>query len=134
MAQEMTDVALPALHEIGTDLTAPSRIRLATVLAIPFISVAAYFVLGLPSRWVLAVMAVMVLSFVSYGSSSHDLVHRALPIPRWLNTWLLSAMEMVCLRSGRAYQLTHLHHHRRFPNRDDVEASAAGGTLVGTLI
>src|SRR5437762_1814780 len=76
----------------------------------------------------------MALTFVSYGSSSHDLVHHTLPIPRWLSSCLLFAMEMLCLRSGRAYKVTHVHHHRSFPNNDDVEASAAGTNLRTTML
>jgi beta-carotene hydroxylase len=128
------EVTLPPLRELGVDLTHTSLVRLLVTIAAPFAAAAAYFVFALKGWWALSVIAVMVLSFVSYGSSSHDLVHRNLPLPRWLNDLVLSLMEMICLRSGRAYQLSHLHHHRRFPNEDDVEASVAGPRLFDALL
>lgn len=85
-------------------------------------------------QWIAAVFSLMVLSFVSYGSASHDLVHRNLGFKRLTNDILLSLLELLCLRSGHAYQLAHLHHHARFPRDDDIEAEAARMSLVGALL
>src|SRR5690606_15964641 len=85
-------------------------------------------------HWALAVGALVALSFVTYGSTSHDLVHRTLGLGRTANDLLLSIYELVCLRSGHAYQLAHLHHHARFPHADDIEAEAAKMSLVGALL
>ncbi len=63
--------------------------------------------------------------FFTYTSASHDLVHRALHFPPLLNEFLLSALEAICLRSGHAFRLTHLQHHKRFPHDDDVEGAEA---------
>jgi beta-carotene hydroxylase len=74
------------------------------------------------------------LSFATYGSVSHDLVHRSLGLPRRLNDLLLTAIEMLLLRSGRAYRLAHLNHHRRYPDPGcDPEGLAAGGTVWEAL-
>jgi beta-carotene hydroxylase len=128
------DRPLPTLRELGSDLTHTSPWRLVRTLAAPAAAAAAYFAFAMRGEWTPAVISVIVLSFVSYGSTSHDLVHRSLPIPARLNDLLLSAIEMMCLRSGRAYRLSHLHHHRRFPHEDDVEASVAGRPLVEALL
>jgi beta-carotene hydroxylase len=42
-----------------------------------------------------------------------------------VNDWILSLIELLALRSGHAYQAAHLHHHARYPHRDDVEGAAA---------
>jgi beta-carotene hydroxylase len=75
--------------------------------------------------WIASVACTMVLSFITYGSVSHDLVHRNLGLPIWLNEPLLAAIELLTLRSGHAYRWTHLHHHARFPSSDDIEGAAA---------
>ena len=83
--------------------------------------------------WPLAVLAVMALSFVTYGSSSHDLVHRTLRLPRRLNDFMLSLIELLSLRSGTAYRLSHMYHHRRTLASDDIEAATAHGSLLWAL-
>jgi beta-carotene hydroxylase len=65
------------------------------------------------------------LSFFSYGSTSHDLVHENLKLNKTLNAILLVVLEAICFRSGHAYKLSHLYHHKRFPHHDDIEGSAA---------
>ena len=66
----------------------------------------------------------MYLSFVTYGSISHDLVHRTMGLPRWVNEFFLTIIELLAFRSGHAYRLAHLHHHARFPHEDDIEGAA----------
>ena len=75
----------------------------------------------------------MALSFVTYGSISHDLVHRSLGLPRTLNDLLLCVVELMALQSGHAYRAAHLHHHARYPQIDDVEATAARKSWLGAL-
>ena len=41
---------------------------------------------------------------------------------------------MLTLRSGHAYRLAHLHHHRRYPHDDDIEGAAAKMSLTRTLL
>jgi beta-carotene hydroxylase len=81
-----------------------------------------------------AVVCLIVLSFVTYGSVSHDLVHRNLGLSQRTNDLLLVLIEMLALRSGTAYRLAHLHHHRWFPADDDIEGAAAKMSLTGALI
>jgi beta-carotene hydroxylase len=92
------------------------------------------FVLAVRGLWVPAVGCLMALSFVTYGSVSHDLVHRNLGLPRRANDAVLVLVEMLALRSGTAYRLAHLHHHSRYPAEDDVEGAASKMTLFGSLL
>lgn len=75
----------------------------------------------------------MALSFLTYGSTSHALVHANLGLRKPVNDFLLSAIELLALRSGHAYRLAHLHHHARYPAPDDMEDAAAGMSLLGAL-
>ena len=124
---------LPPLRELGLDLLVVSRRQRMVSLASPFAWCAAYFVLAAFDYWLAAGLALVALSFVTYGSVSHDLVHRNLGLPTWLNDLLLCAIELIALRSGHAYQAAHLHHHARFPHPDDVEAAVASQSLLGAL-
>jgi beta-carotene hydroxylase len=121
---------LPPLDELGRDLLRVPRRRVAAALAAPFALAAGYFALASAGWWFPAVGCVVALSFVTYGSVSHDLVHLSLGLPRRLNDALLTALELLLLRSGRAYRLAHLNHHARYPGReDDPEAAAAHGSF-----
>jgi len=128
------ETSLPTLRELGRDLLAVPRWRVALSLASPFALAAAYFGFALAGWWPVAVGCVAALSFVTYGSISHDLVHRALRLPKWWNEFFLTAIELLMLRSGRAYRLAHLNHHARYPDaHDDPEAAAAHGGFVVAL-
>jgi len=125
---------VPSLRELGDDLLQTTPLRRAVTLALPFLCTAAYFACAARGWWPPAVLAVMALSFFTYGSTSHDLVHRTLGLRRWPNDLFLSATELLCLRSGHAYQLAHLHHHAQFPDGDDVEGAAARMSFVRALL
>jgi len=127
------DPALPHLDDLGRDLLAVPRWRRALSLLFPFLLVPLFFAFAARGWWMAALACPVVLSFVTYGSVSHDLVHRTLHLPARLNELLLCAMELVTFRSGHAYRFTHLHHHARFPHDDDVEAEAARMPLVRAL-
>ncbi len=76
----------------------------------------------------------MALCFITYGSSSHDLVHQTLGLSRgWSDFWL-TVIELLSLRSGTAYRLSHLHHHQHPLQEDDVEAEAVRFSLIQTLL
>ena len=124
----------PALHELGDDLTRVPPFRRWLSVILPFAWSAGYFALAAHGLWVPAVLCLVALSFVTYGSVSHDLVHRTLGLPRRFNDYLLVAIELLALRSGTAYRLAHLHHHRRYPARDDVEGAAARMSMAGALL
>ncbi len=125
--------SMPPLRELGADLVCVSAWRRALSLAMPFAWCAAYFAFALRGWWPPAVFALMALSFVTYGSISHDLVHRNLGLPPAANDILLTLIELLALRSGHAYRAAHLHHHARFPHPDDIEGAAARMSLPRTL-
>jgi beta-carotene hydroxylase len=124
---------LPSLDEVAGGLLKTSRVRLTVSLALPFFWFCAYFVCAFLACWTAAVFCLICLSFVTYGSVSHDLVHGSLGLPRRTNSVLLSIIELLAMRSGHAYRLAHLHHHARFPHDDDVEGRAAEMSFMGAL-
>jgi len=126
-------VDLPPLNKLGPDLQRIAPWRRFLTLALPFFWCGAYFGLAILGFWPLAILALVALSFVTYGSTSHDLVHCSLGLPRKMNDVLLCVIEGLALRSGHAYQAAHLHHHARYPHEDDVEAQSARGTLLAAL-
>src|SRR5690349_21039619 len=125
---------LPSINELGLDLLKVTPARRVLTLVTPFACVAAYFVFAQLRWWPLAVLSLMYLSFVTYGSISHDLVHRTLGLPRQWNEFFLTTIELLAFRSGHAYRLAHLHHHARFPHDDDIEGAAANMSFVRTLL
>src|SRR4051812_36058799 len=109
---------MPPLRELGLDLARISPFRRLVSLALPFLWFGAYFSFASRGWWPPAVFALAALSFVTYGSISHDLVHRNLGLPPAVNDVLLSLIELLALRSGHAYRAAHLYHHGRFPSQD----------------
>jgi beta-carotene hydroxylase len=126
-------VGLPPLRELGPDLLRVALWRKLLTLALPFVWCGTYFAFAALGWWPAAVFAVVAFSFVTYGSTSHDLVHRNLGLPRAANDVLLCLVELLALRSGHAYQAAHLHHHARYPHAGDVEAAAARRSCPGAL-
>jgi beta-carotene hydroxylase len=124
----------PTLHELGDDLLRVTSLRRFVTLTLPFLWMACYTVFACLRIWPLAVVSVMALSFTTYGSTSHDLVHRTLRLPHRLNDRLLSLIELLSLRSGTAYRLSHLHHHRQLLSSDDLEGSSAHGSLWRAIV
>ena len=124
---------LPPLRELGPDLLTVTHRRRLLTLAFPFLFCAAYFVLAEAGWWPFAFVALVALSFVTYASTSHDLVHRTLGLSRTANDILLCLIELLAMRSGHAYQAAHLHHHARYPHPDDIEAAAARRSWLGAL-
>jgi len=130
----MRDADLPSLNLLGRDLLAVQMWRRAVSLTTPFLLTIAFFVFAARGLWIGSILCTMILTFLTYGSISHDLVHRNLRLPPALNEALLCAIELVSFRSGHAYRAVHLHHHARFPAPDDLEGSAAGMTWWRALL
>ncbi|HEV8293121.1 MAG TPA: fatty acid desaturase [Tepidisphaeraceae bacterium] len=123
----------PALNELGLELLRINHFQRVMAVILPFALVVIYITFAHLRWWPAAVLTLMYLSFVTYGSISHDLVHRTLGLPRGLNDFFLSAIELMAFRSGHAYRLAHLHHHARFPHDDDIEGEASKMSLGRTL-
>jgi beta-carotene hydroxylase len=131
----MTDPVPPTLDELGRDLLRIPRWRLVLSLASPFVLVGLFFAFASSDWWLAAGACMVALSFITYGSISHDLVHRTLSLSRRWNDLFLTLIEGLMLRSGRAYRLAHLNHHARYPDPvNDPEARAAYVTLGAALL
>ena len=126
--------SFPTIKELGQDLLVVSPLQVCLSLIFPFLLTAGFFIFCTAGWWLMAFMCPVLLSFFTYGSISHDLVHRTLRLPRWLNEWLLCAIELLALRSGHAYRASHLNHHAKFPSPDDLEGAAAAMTVIESLI
>jgi beta-carotene hydroxylase len=116
---------LPSLAGLGVELLRISRLQRIFAIILPFACIALYIAFASMRWWPLAVVTLMYLSFATYGSISHDLVHGTLGLPRRWNELFLTVIELLAFRSGHAYRLAHLHHHARFPHDDDIEGAAA---------
>ncbi len=125
---------LPGIRSLGLDLLQVNRTQQMMSLSRPALAFASYWVLAVHGWWIPAALSLVVLQFLTYTSTSHDYVHRTLGLPKWLNEWLLSVTEGICLRSGHAFRLTHLHHHRAFPESSDIEAKGATGSFWRALL
>jgi beta-carotene hydroxylase len=128
------DKDLPLLNELGRDLLQVSRLPVYLSLLFPFALTLGFFSFSLVGWWLLALLCPVLLSFFTYASISHDLVHRTLGIPKALNEVLLCAIELLALRSGHAYRASHFHHHAKFPAEDDLEGAAASMSFLRALL
>src|SRR5713101_4699775 len=124
----------PRLSDLGIDLLHLTRWQVTRIIALPFAAFAAFWILAGSQHWILAVLSLMILSFATYGSTSHDLVHGSLGLKRLPNDIFLAVIEVISLRSGHAYQVAHLNHHARYPHDDDIEAEAARMSLPRALL
>jgi beta-carotene hydroxylase len=125
---------LPSLDLLGRDLLVVPAWRRAASLVTPFLLAIAFFVCAGNRFWTASIGCTTLLTFVTYGSMSHDLVHRTLRLPAVLNEGLLCAIELIAFRCGHAYRITHLNHHKRFPAVDDLEGAAAHMTWWRALL
>jgi beta-carotene hydroxylase len=117
--------SFPLIHELGDDLLDVSAWQRLVVIARPFLACSLYWIFASRGWWWAALGSLAAMMFLTYVSSSHDYVHRTLGLPGFLNECLLTITELLGLRSGHAFRLVHLNHHRKFPGPDDVEAFAA---------
>ena len=125
---------LPTLNELGRDLLHVSRLAVFISLIFPFTLTLGFFSFSLLGWWFMALLCPVLLSFFTYASISHDLVHRTLGLPKNLNECLLCAIELLALRSGHAYRASHFHHHAKFPAEDDLEGAASGMPFLRALL
>ncbi len=133
MSDTVIHMNRPRISELGIDLLRVTHWQLARSIALPLIAFASFWFFAAMEWWFLAVFSTVVLSFVTYGSTSHDLVHANLGLKRLPNDILLSVIEAISLRSGHAYRAAHLHHHASFPHADDIEADASRMSFIRAL-
>ena len=134
MPKATKTIRQPKLSDLGIDLLHLTKWQVTRTIALPCVAFVAFWILAGSEHWILAVFSLMILSFVTYGSTSHDLVHGSVGLKRLPNDIFLAVIEVISLRSGHAYQVAHLNHHARFPHNDDIEADAARMSLSRTLL
>lgn len=125
---------LPRLSDLGTDLLQITKCQRVRTLSAPFIACLAFWLSAWYGYWIFAALSLVIMSFVTYGSTSHDLVHHNLGLKRSTNEIFLSVIEAISLRSGHAYQVVHLNHHARFPLEDDIEAEASRMSFLRAIL
>jgi beta-carotene hydroxylase len=86
----MRHLGFPTLDTLGRDLLVVTKWRRAVSLATPFLLTTAFFVFAANGVWIASLVCTMLLTFLTYGSISHDLVHRTLRLPGASNEALLS--------------------------------------------
>src|SRR6185503_13751644 len=96
--QNFVEHALPELSKLAPELVSITNAQRIFTLSLPFLLSAAYFLFATLRWWPLAVLSLIALSFVTYGSISHDLVHRNLGLRRSVNDLFLSLIELIALR------------------------------------
>jgi fatty acid desaturase len=120
----LSEPVLPALDELGRDLTVTTPLERRLALARPFLGLAAYALAAYAGVWWLTPWIVFLI-FVAVVTVTHDVVHNSLGLSARTTDWALFAMGAVLLESGHAYRATHLRHHRVFPGPDDPEGDPA---------
>lgn len=124
----------PTISELGPDLLRLSPLRRRVAVAMPFVCFAGYFLFAMTGHPIAALVAIVAMSFVTYGSVCHDLVHANLGLSRTTNRRLLSLFEMLMLRSGTVYRIVHLNHHAKYPDADDDPEGAAARFSLGRTL
>lgn len=133
-AKDISADCPPTLQELGRDLLYVSSARRVMTIGMPFAIMLSYVVSACLGWWPIAVLSVMALCFITYGSSSHDLVHQTLGLRRSWSCFWLSLIELLSFRSGTAYRLSHIHHHQHLLEESDIEGSAAHLSLIQAVL
>lgn len=123
-SKESLEPTLPTLYELGLDLlqTTPCQRRWACLR--PMLGLIAYIVVASLEWWWLT-PAIVFLIFVAIVTVTHDVVHGSLGLSPRQTEWALFVFGAMLLESGHAYRITHLQHHRKFPEKEDPEGDPA---------
>ncbi len=121
------------LHELGGDLRTVNPVRRALGIVAPIAASVAAFSAALAEQWWLVPPLAAVFVIASFAGASHDLVHRSLGLPRAASSVVLSFIELLGLRSGTAYRLSHLHQHRQFQGPQDLPSARLTASIFAGL-
>jgi beta-carotene hydroxylase len=124
---------IPRLDALGHDLLATSRRQCWLACTRPFVGVAAYSLVVYLGWWWLTPFIVFLI-FVAIVTVTHDVVHGSLGLNARQTEWALFVFGALLLESGHAYRLSHLQHHRRFPEPDDPEGDPARMSFWGAVL
>lgn len=126
---------LPSFESLKSELPPITTWEKWSVVLIPLMTITAYFVFASLRWYVPALLTLVYLSFATYGSCCHDLVHGNIGISRRASNLWLSAIEFLMMRSGTTYRKTHLNHHLHYPDFEkDPEGRASYFSLFRTLL
>lgn len=125
---------LPPLSHLGSDLRRISIGLKIIALGMTPLGTVMFFYGWHWQWWWLMILALYVIGFFTYGSTSHDLVHRNFGLSPFLNDILLSFTELLALRSGHAYRCAHMNHHQTFPKPEDFEGAPAQWSFIKTAL
>lgn len=123
----------PTIKELGKDLLEVPLLSVILSVTSPFILWFLFIVAYIVESYFLGFLAVAVLSFITYASVSHDLLHCNLALPKRINELLFTIIEIGCLRSPTSYRITHIYHHKNFPSNSDLEGRGAKLSLINSL-
>ena len=126
---------LPTKNEVTRLLKPLGVIEIFFTIARPFIFFVSFFFFCQHNLPFLAFISVVLMSFFTYPSLSHELVHQNLCLGKHLSQFLLSLLEGLMLRSGESYRLVHLKHHACFPHpNEDLEGRASYSSLLVAIL
>lgn len=124
---------LPLARELDPELLKTSKLQRFLVFFRPlaaFVAFGAVAALG----WWWAAIPLLVLMFISVINATHDVVHNNLGLsPKQTDFWLFT-LGAIVLQSGHAFRITHLRHHRVFPDPSDPEGAASSVTAFRALL
>jgi len=129
-----SEIKIPTIKELGIDLLIISPFQKLWTIAKPFFFLSLYVFFASIENWYLAALSVIAILFTTCVSSSHDLVHKTLKVKKAHNNILLMLIEFIALRSGHAFKICHLNHHKKFPQWDDIEGRSALMSFRRTLL
>lgn len=125
MADAVGSPVRPRLSDLLADPRRLTRRQLAAALIRPWLAFLAFAVFAHRGWWLAAGVAVAVV-FATDVVVIHDLFHRNLGLSQRVNSVLTFVYGTLLLNSGHALALTHLHHHRVYPDASDPEAYVDG--------
>ena len=127
--------SLPEIREIKSKLTPMTSWDRLAIVIVPLLTIVSYFIFAMNGWYVPALLSLIYLSFVTYGSCCHDLVHCNFGWSRKTCSAWLSIIELLLMRSGTTYKVTHLNHHQHYPDFEkDPEGQASYFSLFRTLL
>ena len=115
---------MPELTSLGRDLLETTPFQRWFSLLRPVIGVAAYSASVYFDLWFITPF-ILFLIFVAVVTVTHDVVHNSIGLSRSQSDIALFVMGAILLESGHAYRMTHLQHHKLFPQGDDPEGAPA---------
>lgn len=130
--QKKRNIAIPELNSLGSDLINTTTFQRWKSIARPFIGLFVYIIAIYFGLWWISPFIVFLI-FVAVVTVTHDIVHGSLGLSRKQSDIALFLLGAILLESGHAYRLSHLQHHKLFPNDEDPEGIPAKMSLIRVI-